>query len=151
MSMLLRRPHTTATAEQNRLSSRTSCRLNPPEQAHTHSQSLGFPIGGGLACIVWSDQTLAEPTSALRRREGVLPSDTAYVIYTSGSTGKPKGIAIQKGSICHFLRSENTRLGVHAGDVVCQGFSVAFDLVMKGEHIPAFSRWAGNPAAPYSS
>eukprot|EP01030_Chromulinospumella_sphaerica_P016178 gene16178-15989_t len=31
-------------------------------------------------------------------------------------------------SICHFLRSENAVLGVHAGDKVYQGFSVAFDM-----------------------
>jgi len=64
----------------------------------------------------------------LRRREGAEPAHTAYVIYTSGSTGKPKGIAISQGSICHFLRSENTRLGVQASDRVYQGFSVAFDM-----------------------
>jgi len=64
----------------------------------------------------------------LLRREGALPSHTAYVIYTSGSTGKPKGIAISQGSIAHFLRSENARLGVREDDVVYQGFSVAFDM-----------------------
>ena len=64
----------------------------------------------------------------LRRRVNAQPSDPAYVIYTSGSTGKPKGIAINQGSICHFLRSENARLGVRLGDKVYQGFSVAFDM-----------------------
>ena len=57
-----------------------------------------------------------------------LPEHTAYVIYTSGSTGKPKGIAITQRSICHFLRSENARLGVREDDKVYQGFSVAFDM-----------------------
>ena len=66
--------------------------------------------------------------TALRRREGALPEHTAYVIYTSGSTGKPKGIAITQGSISHFLRSENARLGVREDDKVYQGFSVAFDM-----------------------
>jgi non-ribosomal peptide synthetase-like protein len=66
--------------------------------------------------------------TALLRRSGALPSHTAYVIYTSGSTGKPKGIAISQGSIAHFLRSENARLGVREDDVVYQGFSVAFDM-----------------------
>ena len=66
--------------------------------------------------------------TALRRREGALPEHTAYVIYTSGSTGKPKGIAITQGSISHFLRSENARLGVREDDRVYQGFSVAFDM-----------------------
>lgn len=55
-------------------------------------------------------------------------NDPAYVIYTSGSTGKPKGILISQGSICHFLRSENARLGINSSDKVYQGFSVAFDM-----------------------
>lgn len=55
-------------------------------------------------------------------------NDPAYVIYTSGSTGKPKGILISQGSICHFLRSENARLGINSTDKVYQGFSVAFDM-----------------------
>ena len=62
------------------------------------------------------------------RRQDALPSHPAYVIYTSGSTGKPKGIAITQGSICHFLRSENSVLGVRQSDRVYQGFSVAFDM-----------------------
>lgn len=83
---------------------------------------------------VWTAEQLsaprppAEASLPLRRREGALPTHPAYVIYTSGSTGKPKGICIQQGSICHFLRSENERLGVREGDVVYQGFSVAFDM-----------------------
>ncbi|WMW82360.1 amino acid adenylation domain-containing protein [Undibacterium cyanobacteriorum] len=55
-------------------------------------------------------------------------TDPAYVIYTSGSTGKPKGIVINQASICHFLRSENSVLGVRETDRVYQGFSVAFDM-----------------------
>ena len=87
-----------------------------------------------IACPVYTEQTLLaalpalQEGTALRRRAGALPSHTAYVIYTSGSTGKPKGIAITQRSICHFLRSENARLGVREGDVVYQGFSVAFDM-----------------------
>src|SRR6202043_2123201 len=61
-------------------------------------------------------------------RSGLLPSHPAYVIYTSGSTGKPKGIEISQGAICHFLRSENTQLGIRQSDRVYQGFSVAFDM-----------------------
>jgi len=64
----------------------------------------------------------------LLRRTGVLPEHPAYVIYTSGSTGKPKGIQINQGAICHFLRSENSQLGVNQADRVYQGFSVAFDM-----------------------
>ncbi|MBT0571645.1 amino acid adenylation domain-containing protein [Curvibacter sp. CHRR-16] len=84
----------------------------------------------------WAEDLLAPPqppTTPLLRRNGN-PSTTvrghhpAYLIYTSGSTGKPKGIAISQASICHFLRSENSQLGVRADDTVYQGFSVAFDM-----------------------
>ena len=78
---------------------------------------------------VWSAEQLAEPIQGpLHRRKQTLPSHPAYVIYTSGSTGKPKGIEISQGAICHFLRSENSVLGVCAEDLVYQGFSVAFDM-----------------------
>jgi non-ribosomal peptide synthetase component F len=50
----------------------------------------------------------------------------AYVIYTPPRASP--GILINQRSICHFLRSENAVLGVHAGDKVYQGFSVAFDM-----------------------
>ena len=69
-----------------------------------------------------------EPDGPLLRRNGLRPEHPAYVIYTSGSTGKPKGILINQGSICHFLRSENSVLGVREDDKVYQGFSVAFDM-----------------------
>jgi non-ribosomal peptide synthetase-like protein len=82
-------------------------------------------------CQIWTAEALASPqmpSSVQRRRAGTLPEHPAYVIYTSGSTGKPKGIEISQGSICHFLRSENSQLGVRASDRVYQGFSVAFDM-----------------------
>lgn len=69
-----------------------------------------------------------DPGPHLLQREGLLPEHPAYVIYTSGSTGKPKGILINQGSICHFLRSENSILGITDQDRVYQGFSVAFDM-----------------------
>jgi non-ribosomal peptide synthetase-like protein len=85
----------------------------------------------GYARPVWTAETLLAPRApgqAVLRR-GQVPADSpAYVIYTSGSTGKPKGILISQRSICHFLRSENSVLGVHADDRVYQGFSVAFDM-----------------------
>ena len=78
---------------------------------------------------VWfAEALLSAPNAPLLRRTKGRPEDPAYVIYTSGSTGKPKGIAITQGSICHFLRSENSVLGVRATDRVYQGFSVAFDM-----------------------
>ncbi len=89
------------------------------------------PQLSALHCCIWTAEdllTAATGTGPLRRREGVQPTDPAYVIYTSGSTGKPKGIAISQGSICHFLRSENSVLGVRSTDRVYQGFSVAFDM-----------------------
>lgn len=85
----------------------------------------------GISALILAETGLLAPLPAgtvLRRREGALPEHPAYVIYTSGSTGKPKGIAITQGSICHFLRSENARLGVRQTDKVYQGFSVAFDM-----------------------
>ncbi len=78
-------------------------------------------------CNVWTSEQLLTPCRPLRR-QGVLPTHPAYVIYTSGSTGRPKGIEISQGSICHFLRSENSQLGVRESDRVYQGFSAAFDM-----------------------
>ncbi|MFT5532716.1 MAG: non-ribosomal peptide synthetase-like protein [Burkholderiaceae bacterium] len=78
-------------------------------------------------CPVWTIESLLVTTTDARRRD-VQVHDPAYVIYTSGSTGKPKGIEISQAAICHFLRSENTVLGVCETDRVYQGFSVAFDM-----------------------
>ena len=87
-------------------------------------------LGAGLALLpgtIWHLEILAQNTTNTRR--AVVPNSApAYVIYTSGSTGKPKGIEISQGAICHFLRSENSILGVRASDRVYQGFSVAFDM-----------------------
>ena len=85
----------------------------------------------GNARPLWTSEALLEPqrdSAVLHQRGAVSPDAPAYVIYTSGSTGKPKGILITQRSICHFLRSENAVLGIHAGDRVYQGFSVAFDM-----------------------
>ncbi|MEN9436529.1 MAG: hypothetical protein RIR09_1184 [Pseudomonadota bacterium] len=84
----------------------------------------------GLVRPVWTAEQLRTKAPPLRRAKGTT-TDPAYVIYTSGSTGKPKGIEISQGSICHFLRSENTRLGVAEGDRVYQGFSAAFDMSLE--------------------
>ena len=84
---------------------------------------------GSLSTTTWDAESLHIPAKhTLKRRVGALPEHPAYVIYTSGSTGKPKGILVNQGSICHFLRSENSRLGVTTSDLVYQGFSVAFDM-----------------------
>ncbi len=90
------------------------------------------------------------PGTPLRRRQGASPDHTAYVIYTSGSTGKPKGIAISQRSICHFLRSENARLGVRGDDRVYQGFSVSFDMSFEEvwiSHLVGATLWIGPPEA----
>ena len=93
------------------------------------AQAVQAQSGVSAQILTASELLSALPEgTALRRREGALPEHTAYVIYTSGSTGKPKGIAITQGSISHFLRSENARLGVREDDKVYQGFSVAFDM-----------------------
>lgn len=95
------------------------------------SSSAHLPRLNGLSISIWLAEQLLEPATeseVLRRRQGAMPHHPAYVIYTSGSTGKPKGICIQQGSICHFLRSENSQLEVSESDTVYQGFSVAFDM-----------------------
>lgn len=84
-----------------------------------------------LSAPVWAVEDLLEQADAHSPPSGnghLRPTDPAYVIYTSGSTGQPKGIVVSHRSICHFLRSENDVLGVHAEDRVYQGFSVAFDM-----------------------
>ncbi len=65
------------------------------------------------------------------RAAGCTRDHPAYLIYTSGSTGTPKGIVIAQRNICHFLRSVNEVYGIHSGDVIFQGASVAFDLSME--------------------
>ena len=105
------------------------------------------------ALALLSAPALCAPLPAgtpLRRRDGVRPDHTAYVIYTSGSTGKPKGIAISQRSICHFLRSENSRLGVRADDLVYQGFSVSFDMSFEEiwiSYLVGARLWIGPPEA----
>ncbi|BDT72950.1 D-alanine--D-alanyl carrier protein ligase [Comamonadaceae bacterium OS-4] len=96
--------------------------ISSPDRAASFAAPMeekGIPL--------WTPEDLAADTPLLRRSR-YSPDHPAYVIYTSGSTGKPKGISITQGSICHFLRSENVRLGVHSADRVYQGFSVAFDM-----------------------
>ncbi len=110
----------------------------PPERIATclqTAQALGLvttrewlPRLRGATFPVWAmEDLLAEQPLAFAGCPAK-PTDTAYVIFTSGSTGKPKGIAISQRSICHFLRSENSVLGVRPEDRVYQGFSVAFDM-----------------------
>ena len=97
--------------------------------AQQHAQSVQAQKDISAQTFTEADLLADLPAdTVLHQRQGALPEHPAYVIYTSGSTGKPKGIAITQGSICHFLRSENARLGVRQSDKVYQGFSVAFDM-----------------------
>ena len=68
------------------------------------------------------------PASLISRPPGDQP---AYIIYTSGSSGRPKGVAVSHRSICHLIRAENEVLRVTAADVVHQGFSSAFDMMLE--------------------
>ncbi len=109
------------------------------------------PLPVGITLI--GGQTLLAPLPSgtlARRREAALAEHTAYVIYTSGSTGKPKGIAISQRSICHFLRSENSQLGVRSSDRVYQGFSVSFDMSFEEiwiSYLVGATLWIGPPDA----
>jgi non-ribosomal peptide synthetase component F len=68
------------------------------------------------------------PDAPLDARLDAQPDDPAYVIFTSGSTGKPKGVLVSHRNACHWMRAENSLLGVRTEDVVLQGFSPAFDM-----------------------
>lgn len=108
-----------------------ACLADAGAKALLAEDAAAAGVPGGMPVPVLAAQALLAPLpapGALRRREGAAPEHTAYVIYTSGSTGKPKGIAISQAAICHFLRSENERLGVREDDRVYQGFSAAFDM-----------------------
>ncbi|WHP04343.1 MULTISPECIES: delta-poly-L-ornithine synthetase PosA [Acinetobacter] len=76
----------------------------------------------------WTATELQRPLQQQVTLPKASPDQPAYIIYTSGSTGKPKGIVITQKNICHFLRSENSILGIQEQDKVYQGFSVAFDM-----------------------
>ena len=76
----------------------------------------------------WTATELQRPLQQQVTLPKASPDQPAYIIYTSGSTGKPKGIVITQKNICHFLRSENSILGIQQQDKVYQGFSVAFDM-----------------------
>ena len=94
---------------------------------------------GAISCPVFAPGGLIDAADATRvdaRALGATPDHPAYLIYTSGSTGVPKGIVITGANICHYLRSANEVYGLHAGDVVFQGASVAFDLSMEEIWVP---------------
>ena len=63
--------------------------------------------------------------------DGPRPQDAAYLIYTSGTTGTPKGIAISQSAALTFSLSEREVLGTTQGDVVWNGFSPAFDMLVE--------------------
>jgi non-ribosomal peptide synthetase-like protein len=104
-----------------------------------------FAVQLATSCPAWTASSLAAqgaedpgPAQVNARALGARPQDPAYVIYTSGSTGTPKGIVISGRNICHYLRAANEAYGLHAGDTVFQGASVAFDLSMEEIWLPYF-------------
>ena len=105
------------------------------------------PPPGALPCheIVFEDDEAEMAACAheplTREETGLTPDDCAYIIYTSGSTGRPKGVMISHRSICHFVRSEGSVLGLRDDDVVFQGFSLSFDMSLE-EIWPAWAAGA---------
>lgn len=131
----------------------------PLERIKTCLQSAGasglvtcrewLPRLSKMPVPVWPVEDLLEDEPVPLSRHAAKPSDPAYVIYTSGSSGEPKGIVISQRSICHFLRSENELLGVHGGDRVYQGFSVAFDMSFEEiwiSYLAGATLWIASPA-----
>ncbi len=92
-------------------------------------ESLRERIGDFDGEVVLLDEAAGEieRESSDRFKTQTLPSDLCYVIYTSGTTGRPKGVMIEHRSACHLVRAEGKIFGVHSGDRVFQGFSIAFD------------------------
>lgn len=62
---------------------------------------------------------------------GPRPQDAAYLIYTSGTTGTPKGIAIPHSAALVFSLSEREVLQTTSKDIVWNGFSPAFDMMVE--------------------
>jgi len=62
-------------------------------------------------------------------QELVPPSrdNLCYIIYTSGSTGNPKGVAIERPSICNFVRVAAQAYDIQSQDRIYQGMTIAFD------------------------
>ncbi len=94
---------------------------------------------GAVSCPVVREIDLVDAADSSvvdARAAGCTAGHPAYMIYTSGSTGTPKGIVVAQSNICHFLRSVNDIYGIHSGDVIFQGASVAFDLSMEEIWVP---------------
>ncbi|KDO34738.1 hypothetical protein SPRG_00800 [Saprolegnia parasitica CBS 223.65] len=86
-------------------------------------------IPASCVCLRYSElatQATRAPMSALPHPP--TPSTPAYFIYTSGTTGTPKGISISHRAATLFAYSESSVLGLHAHDIVWNGFSPAFDM-----------------------
>jgi amino acid adenylation domain-containing protein len=56
------------------------------------------------------------------------PQHLAYVIYTSGSTGRPKGVLVERGSLYHLARFQESMFGVGVGSRALAFSSLNFDV-----------------------
>ena len=72
------------------------------------------------------------PAARVRRRRGVLATDTAYIVFTSGSTGRPKGVVMSHRAIVTFLRAMLTDNLATADDRVASTSPLQFDFSLFG-------------------
>ena len=72
------------------------------------------------------------PERRVRRRRGVLATDTAYIVFTSGSTGRPKGVVMSHRSIVTFLRAMRADELAGPGDRVAATSPLQFDFALFG-------------------
>ncbi len=70
----------------------------------------------------------ADEGPPLPAAEPISPASLAYVAFTSGSTGSPKGVAIEHGSLSHYIRAAGRRFALGPGERLLQLGSPAFDL-----------------------
>ncbi|MEO7794296.1 MAG: amino acid adenylation domain-containing protein, partial [Thermoanaerobaculia bacterium] len=60
-----------------------------------------------------------------------IASTLAYVAMTSGSTGEPKGVAVEQGSLAHYIDAAIDKFALSGADRVLQLGSPAFDLALE--------------------
>ncbi|MFH0962801.1 MAG: amino acid adenylation domain-containing protein [Planctomycetota bacterium] len=67
---------------------------------------------------------------------GVTADSPAYVLYTSGSTGTPKATAVAHRSLCLYIQSARSSLGVHVDDVYLHSASFSFSASVRQWTLP---------------
>ena len=74
--------------------------------------------------------TIADADEGPPLETGARPDEhqLAYVAFTSGSTGAPRGVAVEHGSLAHYIRAVGQRCQFGPGDRTLQIASAAFDL-----------------------